>query len=256
MAGFFVEFLHLFRPLRQLAKRVYRYKTIRQGFYGGKIYFNAVDFSFLWTNHASAEKHDQEIQNYLLHLSLDKELFVDIGANIGIMTLSVALRNQNISVRSYDPNLEILKYLKKSLDENHLTDRVQLVNKAISDYSGTAFMNFSKGSYAGHLSSHGTEVKVEHFNSLLEELSSKKTLFKLDVEGFETLLVPLLAIRQNPLHVFVIEMHPPGLNNISDPAKNIDTLLKSGFIVKTITDTIITNSSQVENWDNIVCSYA
>ena len=255
MAGILTEFLHLFKPLRHLAKKIYRHRTIRQQFHGGSIFFNAVDFSFLWTNYATAEKHDREIQDCLLQLSNDKALFVDIGANIGIMTLSVALRNRNISVRSYDPNSDILKYLQRSIQTNQLTDRVQLVNAAVSDYEGTAHMNFSKGSYAGHLASQGTAVKVEHFNTILSDLQQTPTLFKLDVEGFETQLIPILVGRQNPLHTFVIEMHPPGLNGISDPDKNLALLLTNGFSVSAASGKRIMSRSQIDNWDNIVCRY-
>lgn len=255
MAGILTEFLHLFKPLRSLAKKVYRNKIIKQPFHGGFIFFNAVDFSFLWTNHATAEQHDREIQDCLLQLSRDKQLFVDIGANIGIMTLSVALRNRQITVRSYDPNSEILKFLQRSIEANKLTQRVQVVNTAVSNYEGTAHMNFSRGSYAGHLSTQGTEVRVEHFNNILDGLKSTPTLFKLDVEGFETLLIPILALQKNPLHVFVVEMHPPGLNDISDPERNLSVLLQHGFAVTSVAGKRITDRNQVDNWDNIVCWY-
>jgi FkbM family methyltransferase len=255
MASSLTEFLHRFKPLRNMAKKVYRFKTIKQPFYGGVLFFNAVDFSFLWTNLAKAETHDRSIQDALLEISKTKDVFIDIGSNIGIMTMSVALRNPGIMVKAFDPNPDILKYLRKSVTTSDLSGRITIINAAVSDYSGKAFMNFSKGSYAGHLASSGFEVEVKDFKELLAEYKTTKAVFKLDIEGFEKLLIPVLAQQKNALHTYVIEMHPPGLNNISDPEAGLAILLENGFTVKSVTGALITGRSQIESWDNIICSY-
>ena len=168
----------------------------------------------------------------------------------------MALRNDHIMVRCYDPNFHILEYLKRSLKSNDLTDRVKLINAAVSDHKGKARMNLNKGSYAAHLSVSGTEVEVEDFKDILGALKNTETLFKIDVEGFETILIPILIASKNQLHVFVIEMHPAGMNDISDPEKNLSVLLNSGFIVETVSGKRIYADSQIENWENIVCRFS
>lgn len=255
MAGFVTEFLHRFKFLRDLAKKLYKNKTIRQPFYTGFIYFNAVDYSFLWTNSATADHHDREIQDALVRLSQGKEMFIDIGSNIGIMTLAVALRNPKIFVKAYDPNNKVLDYLRKSLESSGIKNNVEIINAAVSDFEGTAYMNFSKGSYAGHLSDKGTAVPVLNFETILEQTRLQKTLFKMDIEGFEKFLIPLLVKEKNPNHVYVIEMHPPGLNNVSDPDKSFACLFDNGFTVLSASGEPVKARADIKSWDNIVCFY-
>ncbi len=210
------KFLYRFKGARQLARKILKNRTINQPFYNGVICFNAVEFDFFWVNDASCQKTDKEIQDKLLELSMNKERFIDIGSNIGIMTLSIALRNPTIKVTAYDPNKAILAYLKKSVTKNNLGSRVTLVNAAVSNQAGKAHLNFSTNSYSGHLASDGIAIDMVDFGALLKEYSNTKTLFKMDIEGFEKNLVPLLAKEKNPLHCYVIEIHPKGLNDISD----------------------------------------
>jgi FkbM family methyltransferase len=255
MAGIVTEFFHRFKFLRTLAKKIFRYRTIRQPFYSGFIFFNAVDYSFLWTNHARAEHHDRFVQDALLNLSKDRELFIDIGSNIGLMTLTVALRNQDIRIQVYDPNSSVLNYLRKSLVASGINNRVEIINAAVSDFEGKAFMNFSKGSYAGHLSEQGVEVPVKNFKTLLEDNREVRAVFKMDIEGFEKLLIPLLVADKNPKHAYVIEMHPPGMNRMSDPDTSLALLFAHGFAVSSVKGERISSRSQIEAWDNIICYY-
>lgn len=255
MASLITEFLHRFKSLRNLAKKILRNRTIRQPFYNGFIYFNAVDFSFLWTNNVRAENHDRLIQDKLLELSKQNDVFVDIGSNIGIMTLNVALRNPDIKIRAIDPNVEILNYLKKSIAESKISKNIVVENVAVSDYSGKAFMDFSNGSYAGHIAQAGVEVQVRDFRELLDEYRLTKTLFKIDIEGVEKLLISLLTREKNKLHTYVIEMHPQGFNGISDPPGSVGLLLKEGFTITSVTGEAITDVNQISKWENIVCVY-
>jgi len=249
------KFLYRFKVIRQLAKKVLKYKTIYQPFYNGVICFNAVEFGFFWLKDASCEKIDKDIQDKLFALSLEKDYFIDIGSNIGIMTLSVALRNHRINIMAYDPNEFVLGYLKKSIKKNNLSDRVVAINAAVSDQAGTAYMNFSIGPYSGHLADKGTQVEVIDFGSLLKEFNDKKTLFKMDIEGFEKNLVSVLVKEKNPAHCFVIEIHPKGLNGISDPDFVLQQLFNNNYTVKDVNGKKVTSKADIIDWSNIVCYY-
>lgn len=251
LAKFFYKFKVLRRPFKYLVKN----KIIRQNFFNGSIYFNVVGFPFYWLNDATCEKIDREIQDKLLELSLDSEYFIDIGANVGLMTLSVALRNKNIHIMAYDPNKAVLKFLNRSVKKNSLSSRVKVINAAVSNKAGRSLMDFSKGPYSGHFSNKGTEVDVVDFNDILNEYSDKKMLFKLDIEGFELLLVPIIIEHKNPKHVFMIEMHPKGLNNISDPKVVLEQLFKNNFTVKNVYGKKLSSEDSIIDWENIICSY-
>lgn len=249
------KFLYSFKGIRQLGKKVLKNKTIYQKFYSGIICFNAVEFTLFWLNDKTCETMDKEIQDKLLELSLQNEVFVDIGANIGIMSLSLALRNPSIQVKAYDPNKFVLKYFKKSVRKNGLERRVEIINAAVSDHSGIDFMNFAVGPYSGYLSDKGTAVEVVDFKSLLSLYRSNKVLFKMDIEGFEKNLVSLLVKDKNPNHCFVIEIHPKGLNNISDPDFVLIELLTNGFEITDAYGKPVNGMSDIEDWSNVVCRY-
>ena len=251
LAKFLYKFKVLRRPLKNLAKN----KTIKQTFFNGSIFFNVVEFPFYWLNNASCEKVDREIQDKLLEISLHKKYFIDVGANVGLMTLSVALRNRNIKVIAYDPNAAVLKYLRQSIKKNSLVDRVKVVNAAVSNKTGKTYMDFSQGPYSGHFSEEGTEVDIVDFNDILNSYRNENALFKLDVEGFEFYLVPVIIHHKNPKHTFMIEMHPKGHNTISDPESSISLLLKNNFIIKNVEDKNLGSHDMVSGWENIICSY-
>lgn len=250
-----VRFLYRFKGLRKLGKRILSNRTIYQPFHNGIICFNAVEFNLFWLNEKTCETMDKEIQDVLLALSLKNELFIDIGANIGIMSLSIALRNPDIKVKSYDPNKFVLQYLKKSVAKNKLENRVEVINAAVADHAGKAYMNFEVGPYSGFLADKGTMVNVVDFNLLLKENAAKKVLFKMDIEGFEKNLVPILVKEKNPNHCFVIEIHPKGLNNISDPEFVVNELLINNYNVTDAYGKKVNGLSDITDWTNVVCRY-
>lgn len=250
-----VNFFYSFKGLRKLGKSLLANRTMYQPFHGGTICFNAVEFNYFWLNEKKCETMDTEVQDILLEISRNSELFIDIGANIGIMTLSIALRNPDISIKSYDPNKFVLQYLKKSVVRNNLQNRVEVINAAVADHAGTACMNFEVGVYSGFLSEKGTTVNVVDFNVLLKEHAAKKVLFKMDIEGFEKNLVPILVKEKNPNHCFVIEIHPKGLNDISDPEFVINELLTNNYKVTDAYGKTVNGFSDIADWTNVVCRY-
>lgn len=250
-----LKFLYRFKSLRKFGKKILSRRIISQPFYQGVICFNAVEFASFWVNEARCENVDRDIQDKLLELSQGKELFVDIGSNIGIMTLSIALRNPSIKIQSYDPNNNILANLKLSVKKNKLQQRVTLINAAVSDHNGTAHLNFSTNSYSGYIADKGIAIDVVDFADILQANKSSKVLFKMDIEGFEKNLVTILTKDKNPLHVFVIEIHPQGLNGVSDPDYVVNQLLTSGYSLFDVKGNKINSKSEISDWDNIVCLY-
>lgn len=248
-----IGFFNRVKWIRKLGKEILQRRTIAQSFYSGKIYFNAVEYAIFWMNEKRCETVDREVQDKLLLLSQKCEYFIDVGANIGIMTLSVALRNKNIKVIAYDPNQHLLSYLNRSIIKNGLSDRVKTIAAAISDKSGQAIMNFSSGPFSSHLATEGTTVKVISIEDILEDYKDKRTLIKLDIEGFEKYIIPGMIKKRNPLHKFIIEVHPKGLNNISDPDLVINELLQNNFIIEDVEGNRIMKKQEINDWDNILC---
>jgi len=197
-----------------------------QPYYDGIIYFDAVAQSWALKG-TPYEIVDAQLKDALLALSQSYQYFIDIGCNIGMVTLSILLRNKDIKAICVDPNSHVLRLLKKSLRANHLQSRVTIKNVAVGNENGSVRFT-THISEMGHISTEGSDVCCMRLADLINEYSSKKCLIKIDVEGFETVLLQMLNKFQNLRNVcLVLELHANGYNE-GNPKECIGLLLESG----------------------------
>ncbi len=81
--------LHSIARLRRIAKRCARNLVLTQPFHGGRIAFNAVTHARARTGGRSYETIDRQIQDRLLERTASRRRFLDLGANVGGMTLAL-----------------------------------------------------------------------------------------------------------------------------------------------------------------------
>jgi FkbM family methyltransferase len=128
------------------------------------------------------------------------EIFVDIGANIGIYTIWAAM-TRGLSVFSFEP--ESLNYaeLNKNIFLNDLSRRVHAFCMALSDESGIGELHLSKFHIGTSCHAFGEQLdfKLEPFNSPMAQGCVSATLdelvaggavpmpnhIKIDVDGIE-----------------------------------------------------------------------
>jgi FkbM family methyltransferase len=227
-----VHVLHRLAFLRRWAKRICRGWVIRQSFYGGTICLDAIEHSWAWTGQNSYEKFDRPLQEELLRLSRDHPWLIDIGSNLGAMTLSVVLRNPAARAVAADPNPRAHQLLRKSLEINHLQDRVRLVGAAVAPAEAKVNFDFS-GSVVGHVTDQGVAVPTVTVAELLRDVPpAESPLIKVDIEGFESRILPeLVEAARARRAIVVIELHPLGLNGLADPARGLEILRSSGAVV-------------------------
>ncbi|XP_033748632.1 uncharacterized protein LOC117333446 [Pecten maximus] len=137
-------------------------------------------------------------------LQADKNLqFVDIGANIGVISLEVAKLGRRVV--SVEPLIDNIQRLCSSVDAGHFSNDVTMVFNAISDtheqvslgrdqdnVGGTFVLNNNpnkrNGSDVKLIGQYRELVQTILLNDLLSLLSSDpltKVVIKLDVEGYE-----------------------------------------------------------------------
>ncbi len=233
--SFIVRKLHSFKILRTLAKKLFSGIYITQKFYAGTIFMDAIEHSWAWTGTRRYESFDVELQNKLLEISLEKTKFIDIGCNIGAMSLSMLLRNPDISVIAIDPNKKALLCLKKSLTKNGLLNRCEII-EAIVGVDENVQQFKSAGSVTGHVASDGNEtVQSINFWKFIQTLSAKEELLvKMDIEGYESHLFNSIPGNLSSIKnlTMIIELHPKGFNTHGDPNLCVDKLRQSGFSIK------------------------
>ena len=238
-----VKSLHQFKFLRQVAKKLARNLTIKQAFYQGIICLNAVEHSWAWTGKNRYETFDRELQNKIYNASFTHDLLVDIGANIGAITVGTLLHNPTIKAIAVDPNKMANRLLKKTLKLNKLESRCQIINSVIGKENG--LINFDEtGSVTGHVSATGNAIKQIKLADLLNQNHQQKTLVKIDVEGYETILAEdFKAVKNLKDYTFFIEVHEMNFNKVGNPAQVFNTLKKLNAVITDLKGDTITQIS-------------
>lgn len=76
-------------------------------------------------------------RQYRRHISSPKDgVMIDLGANIGLVTLDWATRSQRLRVHAYEPNSLTNKVLRRNVEANGLTDRVTVHDEAVGREAG------------------------------------------------------------------------------------------------------------------------
>ena len=213
---------------RKIGKRLCQRAGLsaKQKFYDGIIYFDAVGQSWAFKG-TPYEIVDTQLKDELLLLSRDCRLYIDVGCNIGQIALSVLLRNRDIRAVCVDPNARVLRLFKKSLRANHLEHRATIKQAAVGNEKGFVCFDSEDFSELGHVSQNGNKVECLCLADLINEYSPQKCLVKIDVEGFETILLQKLDQFRNLQNVcLAIELHALGYNQ-GNPAECIKLLCRA-----------------------------
>jgi FkbM family methyltransferase len=143
-----------------------------------------------------ARYHDLPSQLFLREMVLRGETFVDIGANIGMMTLlGAGLVGVSGRVYAFEPNPQMFKRLQADVDFNelrHVTPRPvglgdspgELVLRVLAENSSLG--TFAPVDGKGHLPITGEHrVPVRIGDEELADAPDQPMVMKIDVEGFE-----------------------------------------------------------------------
>ena len=182
-------------------------------------------------------------------------LFLDIGANIGLITLNVLAEVPAAHVVAFEPGSHQVELLHRTVTANRLDDRVTLVRSALGNREGTAHFAVHRSRHAsgdGFLDTRRAgrtrtvEVPVTTLDRWWRGVGSPRVnAMKIDTEGAELWVLEggeeMLASCR-PLVVFELN-----LQNIRVyPHEPIDVLRffhRHGYTVRTVTGDTITEGN-------------
>ena len=147
----------------------------------------------VWTDMRHWESSTQPV---LYRLARTARVFVDVGAYSGVYTLLACTANPQLTAVACEPNPAKVAQLTANLRLNGLTDRVEVVAKALSSRGGRATLEIptddSQASLAaGVRSAERVEVDVTTGDDVLA--GRPVDLVKIDVEGLEPEVVAGMA---------------------------------------------------------------
>jgi len=115
------------------------------------------------------------------------DIFLDVGANIGLYSLIAATRRLAGEVIAFEPDTRSLGALRTNLLINGIADIVEVRPIALSDHDGVVRFALDAGSSScrSKVSEDGTvAVSCAKLDTLLP-VSGKRLFFKIDIEGHE-----------------------------------------------------------------------
>lgn len=128
-------------------------------------------------------------------VEFNPEMIIDCGAHIGIFSLLAKSKFPTTPVMAFEPNPQNVSYLRRQIEGNRLD--IRLFDAAVS--TKTSEMNFLfHTSHSGRLdhnsnSNEGTKVQIIDLPKVITELMLSSLLLKIDVEGEELEILPILV---------------------------------------------------------------
>jgi FkbM family methyltransferase len=170
---------------------------------------------------------------FVMHFLRPKELFADVGANIGAFTI-LAAGAVGARVTAFEASPDTLEMLARNVQLNGLQDRVKVIPAAVGRSPGTARFSVGLGAEnrveTGKEGGNSVTVKV---TTLDEEFHvDPPILLKVDVEGFEVEVFAGAAnlLKDSRLQAMIVEHNDSGAHYRLDEAALHREIREHGFI--------------------------
>ncbi|KQQ32585.1 FkbM family methyltransferase [Methylobacterium sp. Leaf125] len=121
-------------------------------------------------------------------------IFIDVGANTGVYTVMAGTIVRDRPIIAFEPFHPVLEILRRNLALNGLTDRVRLMEVALSDKAGTAKLHLPDPGHGLVETSASLEPDFQPAKSICEvpvkqldevSISDQIAVIKVDIEGHE-----------------------------------------------------------------------
>lgn len=179
--------------------------------------------------------YEIDITATVLRLLRRGDCFIDVGANLGFLTLTASrIVGHSGNVFAFEPNSVLAGRLNHALLVNKI-DNVIINEHALGDAEGEAVLKLSTHSGTATLrdiAASGQKVKVHLGDNCIKEPAEDRwVLVKLDVEGYELrVLKGFQSLIKRPKTGFIVEITDQWLKDLGSSADELfDLMLENGF---------------------------
>jgi FkbM family methyltransferase len=160
--------------------------------------------------------YDYHEMLFLLHALKEDDLFVDVGANIGVYTL-LASKVKGCRSISMEPVPATYKHFLDNIAVNQISHKVTALNIGVGEKKDELRFTKNLNSSLNHVQVDGEDsantisIPVDSLDNLLA--GENPFMLKVDVEGFETMVIngAKKVLKKESLKAIIIE-----LNGLSD----------------------------------------
>lgn len=157
-----------------------------------------------------------------LQLGNGNQVFLDIGANVGLFSFLLAKAHPKANVIAVEASFQVFDRLERNLKLNSLGSRVKILHRAVTDRDDTSeelYENDSRSTTLSHLISNTRKsrpnqnistVQTVTIDSLVSEYRiTEITLIKIDIEGAEAraILGARKSLEEHKIRNLIIEYH-------------------------------------------------
>ena len=217
---------------------LYNYWVIKQRFHRCGLLGQNINFRVSSkpevTHIDMAEKLEGQLLQRLINVIQNKDVFYDIGAHIGIISLTASIfgKSKQLAVFAFEPHPETVQRLKENIVLNDVDIKVYQI--AMGDYCGQTKLhvgNFGDGKNTIISSVLKDEkfikIPIITVDRFVHQGHPTPNLVKIDVEGYEmnVLLGMEETLKNNSVRHLFIEVHPNLLKMIRCNEKELTSWL-------------------------------
>ncbi len=193
-------------------------------------FINSEEFHHLkreiWTGHCYYTEIEDEDR---------APVIIDAGAHIGVSTLYFAKLFPTAQIIAIEPNPLATEILEKNIWNNRLENRVSTQPVALSNQVGTTPLyrlpskqwqlnaNLTNRAWNGDKLTDSIEIKTITLSSLITQAID---ILKLDIEGFELMVLKESREKLHLINQLWVEFHPTPGNSLQELTQLLE---KSGF---------------------------
>lgn len=134
---------------------------------------------------------EKEIVDFVLKVLPENGVFIDLGANIGSLSVAISKKKPGARIFSVEASPFVIPYLRRNIELNNLRNIV-LYEAAVSDKDDDMVeffhpdIQFGKGAVTNLFDAGSTKVRTITIDSIVRQHNlAKVDLMKVDIEGFE-----------------------------------------------------------------------
>lgn len=172
----------------------------------------------------------------ILKLLRKGDYFIDVGANLGFLTLAASRAVGGTGrVFAFEPLMAMADRLRQTLRENKI-ENVTVCQHALGDAEGEGTLDLddhsSKANLRGHVTGGGEKIRILRGDYAVGDLPAAPwILAKLDVEGYELrVLRGFQSLVRRPRTAFLIEVTDEWLRELGGGAAELfELMFENGF---------------------------
>lgn len=200
------------------------------------IYSPKTDIGNLLYTTGKFESEEIEYSSKLLN-SYRSGVVLDVGANVGLHVITWARMHKKHTFFAFEPSRTVNRALCESVKRNGLTDKITVVNKAVSDKNGKAsFFETTDDAYNSLKDTKRKsindvyEVEVISIDDFVTSNKIENIRFiKIDTEGFENEVIDgAFQTIKKQMPDFFIEIYK-GSNSNNYPEETINKMIREGY---------------------------